>query len=667
MFDKELESYLAQLNIDRDDFTSQEKSVMSKIVSELERTGKSNLLDSLWAEDYDEKPVSVQRFVEDDFYLGKTTRNGNDIWPAWREFLYNELFDPAKKYFRCLFTGAIGIGKSTIACIGVDYILYKLLCLKDPTEYYGLKAGSKPGIALFNVTLTKSFGVAFSKINTDCMSSAWFMKHGDIIGNREDSKVYLPGKDVKIVVGSMAEHFLGYDTHAALLDEVNFMQNKELDITKMKVYTALTTVERRMESRYMEHGLLPGMSFVVSSTRDEDDFMSQYRQRYINDPHTLIVQKPIYEIKPQTAYSGKKFLFAVGTDSVNSFIVNEPEVESVKSRGYVVHEIPIEYKKSFEDDPLGAIRDIMGLPTKSSGRFLNPDKIDEAFTDEVKNLVGSSDIKLGFYDDSSLFDYVQLANLNPKIIKYPMFVHHDLALTGDGAGMSITAVADDQMGFTDNKDETSRWHFIPVAYFRVRPKYKGDQTPFHKLREFVFKLIDEYGFNIRAVSADGYQSADMLQQYRLRGIQAYLISLDKAPCVPYQFFRTVLNAGKVHMPHDGILNHELKALLENKAVQKVDHPDGGSKDVADGLVGSIYCAVTYNSDAKNKGKKLFYDGRFTLADVIFNSNNSNRGVLYGEPEVMPEGTLDKVADEVIKEMQKNMFSGMDEEGFTGLM
>ncbi|AMM44821.1 hypothetical protein SP15_022 [Bacillus phage SP-15] len=50
-------------------------------------------------------------------------------------------------------TGGIGLGKSTIAVIGLGYSLHKLLCLKNPQEYYGLTKSSIIGIAFFNITL----------------------------------------------------------------------------------------------------------------------------------------------------------------------------------------------------------------------------------------------------------------------------------------------------------------------------------------------------------------------------------------------------------------------------------------------------------------------------------------------------------------------------------
>ena len=208
-FNEEIERYLNGLNINREEFTSQEKFVLKKIMQEFERTGKSNLLNSLYMQDYDEIPVSIERYLTDPEYAGNTTDQGKGIWPFWRGVL-SKIFSPQFQYMKVIFGGSIGTGKSSIACIGISYIIYKLLCLKNPAEYYEVMKGSKPGIALFNITLDKGFGVAFHKINSICKNSPWFLRNGDLSGSRTN-EVYLPGKGVTIGVGSMAEHFIGLD------------------------------------------------------------------------------------------------------------------------------------------------------------------------------------------------------------------------------------------------------------------------------------------------------------------------------------------------------------------------------------------------------------------------------------------------------------------------
>lgn len=99
----------------------------------------------------------------------------------------------------CLLTGGIGLGKSTIADIGLAYILYKLLCLKNPQEYYGLNSTATIAVAFFNITLSQSYGVAYGKMQDMLKMSPWFLDHGNLVGNQ--NLQYVPGKGIELIVG----------------------------------------------------------------------------------------------------------------------------------------------------------------------------------------------------------------------------------------------------------------------------------------------------------------------------------------------------------------------------------------------------------------------------------------------------------------------------------
>ena len=618
-YNEELNRYLTGLNINKEEFTSQEKLVMQKILSQIERSGKSSLLDSLYAEDYDEKPVSIERFLTDIDYAGNTTDRGNGIWPFWRKTL-SEIYSPKFQYVKVIFGGSIGTGKSSIACLGLSYTIYKLLCLKNPADYYGVLKGSKPGIALFNITLDKGFGVAFHKINSICKNSPWFLRNGSIVGSNRN-EVYLPGKDVTIGVGSMADHFIGLDVFATLMDELSFKDNKELDMQKMKAYDALQAIDRRMVSRFMNKGLVPGISYLVSSTRTEDDFLTQYKETRKDDPRTYIVEKPLYEVVPSSRYRGETFTLALGTKSADQFIIQESEVEDFKQRGYQIYKIPVEHYEEFKNDIQGAIRDILGVALKTAGKFIDSERVEAAIDSKLHNIFSATEIPLGFSDDSSILDYLNLGNINTKFIHYPIFIHHDLSLTGDRTGIFAHIVCKDIENINGiSEDELDDWRFIPLFWMRLKPKFKGEQIPYYKIRRDIIKLRDQYGFNIVGITADGYQSADMLQQYSLQGIWTEVLSMDRAPSTAYQFARTCIYDGRAKLPNEPLLIRELTQLIENRRAQKVDHPVNGSKDLADAYGGSMYGAVEYNK----KKRKIFESGKYTLQELLKQNKNESQ-------------------------------------------
>lgn len=186
--------------------TDQERELLLNMVNELTSYGSSNTLKSIWYEDYEEIPVDIDTFVDDERYLGSAL--GDTIYPFWRGVL-RKLFAPGAKYFECILTGAIGLGKTTIADIGLAYMLHRLLCLKNPPSFYGLNRMSSMTINFFNVTLDLSYGVAYKKMQSMLLSSPWFREHGSIAGTK--NQVYVPGKNIQLVVGSTEEHALGMD------------------------------------------------------------------------------------------------------------------------------------------------------------------------------------------------------------------------------------------------------------------------------------------------------------------------------------------------------------------------------------------------------------------------------------------------------------------------
>ena len=104
---------------------------------EEEVKGYADLINLVF-DDYNEIPVSIDEFLENPEYLGKVFNNGASIYPFWRDTLHMIFHDNPDHAHEIALTGAIGLGKSTIAAIAMMYQMYRVLCLKDPQKYYHL-------------------------------------------------------------------------------------------------------------------------------------------------------------------------------------------------------------------------------------------------------------------------------------------------------------------------------------------------------------------------------------------------------------------------------------------------------------------------------------------------------------------------------------------------
>lgn len=201
------------------------------------------------------------------------------------------------------------------------------------------------------------------------------------------------------------------------------------------------------------------------------------------------------------------------------------------------------------------------------------------------------------------------------------YVHIDLGLGregGDAAGLCLGHQIGEKRVEVARPQEGGEWErvfeFRPVIMLDLMLRWTaGDmgEILFSDIREFLYKL-QEWGFDISGqplkwdpmgrvtdfrggVSYDGFQSTDSIQILWSHGICARVFSVDRTTG-PYEDVRECLHDARldyyrytVTMP-DGlplaIFEHEYKRLESVKG-KKVDHPEGGSKDVSDGVAGVV--------------------------------------------------------------------------------
>ena len=115
----------------------EEKQLALEILRQISQDGNSSLLDNLQYGDFEEIPVDIDTFLDNDRYLGRglwevdaiSGHRRCTIFPYWRETL-KQLFpdNVTTAYNTLILTGAIGIGKSFVAVIAQLYLLYRMLC-----------------------------------------------------------------------------------------------------------------------------------------------------------------------------------------------------------------------------------------------------------------------------------------------------------------------------------------------------------------------------------------------------------------------------------------------------------------------------------------------------------------------------------------------------------
>ena len=214
--------------------SEQERKILFDTLSNLSK-GDSGLLNKLKYADFDEIPVDVETFLHDKRYLGNgliDAENRFTVFPYWEEMLKKLFPDNLEtKYNTLILTGAIGLGKSMCAVLCMLYLLYRMLCLKDPYLYYGLQPIDKITFSLINVTIDAAKGVAWDKLQQLVQSSPWFMSHGSMSGRTE--LIWTPDKRIELVVGS---------SNNAVIGRAVFCLDGETEILTDKGYKKLNSL-----------------------------------------------------------------------------------------------------------------------------------------------------------------------------------------------------------------------------------------------------------------------------------------------------------------------------------------------------------------------------------------------------------------------------------------
>lgn len=188
-----------------------ERAVALDILKEYSNTGTSPTYDELRFKDYNEIPVDIEEFLHNTEYLGGSLVNEDGkftVYPYWVNTLKKVFPDNIQTDYHTLaLTGSIGIGKSFVGVICGVYLLYRMMCLKDPYIHYGLQPIDKITFAFLNITLDAAESVAWQKCQELLKNSPWFCARGIITGTSK--QVWNPPEGIDLITGSQPRHIIG--------------------------------------------------------------------------------------------------------------------------------------------------------------------------------------------------------------------------------------------------------------------------------------------------------------------------------------------------------------------------------------------------------------------------------------------------------------------------
>ena len=540
-------------------------------------------------------PVSVETFVSDRSYLGSST-----LYDAVLDALIalNNPEEPGRehrarlftRYTEAVLTGAIGTGKTTLAVYSMAYHLYVLSCYRVPQVAFDLDPTSEIVILFQNRTERLAKSVDYGRLKALVEQSPYFQRYFPF-DHRVKSELRFPNRVVVRPVSGADTAAIGQNVYSGLLDEMNFMETVErsrrsLDGRAYDQATALyESIARRRASRFQKRGRLPGLLCLVSSRRYPGEFTDlKERERahqleQTGETSIFLYDKRLWDVKPD-AYSGDMFRVFSGDLSRRPRVLKDDEALPPADEPLVI-DVPVEHRPEFERDIFNALRDVAGVSTTVIHPFLtNRDAVAGCFVDRASIL--SADVT--DFSPGSLSIHPSRFH-EPHLIR---FAHLDLSLTGDATGIVVGCV--DRFVEIEHGGETEVLPHIHIdLVLRVVPPPDGE-IPYGRIRDLLYRLREQ-GLALRFVSADSFQSRDMLQTLRLSGLTTGLRSMDRTP-LAYEMLKAALYDQRVDIPGNDTLLNELLSLEVDAKTGKIDHRPGGTKDLADALAGVVHGLTT---------------------------------------------------------------------------
>ena len=529
---------------------------------------------------FEETPVDVKTFVESENFLNQPPLSAiqYSIVEAMSQIYYQKDLETLmgendgsayyKKYTKneIILQLGKGSGKDFTSTVGCAYLVYKLLCLKDPARYFGKPSGDAIDIINVAINAQQAKNVFFKGFKTKIESSPWFA--GKFYAKADSIEF---NKSITVYSGhSERESHEGLNLILAVLDEISGFASEvgtgnEQGKTAENIYKAF---RGSVDSRFPDLGKVALLSFP----RYVGDFISKRYEDVIAEKE--VIQKTHkFIINPALPEEQSDNTFEISWDEDNILSYKFPGIFALKKPTWEVNPTRNieDFKLSFFTDLGDAMMRFACKPTYSSDAFFKQrEKLELCMS--LRNPLDSSKR----FDNSFKPD--------PEKIYY---IHADLAQKHDKCAVAIAHV-DKWVSVQVLKDYQQVAPIVVVdAVAWWEPKVEGPVN-LSDVKNWIINLRRS-GFNIGLVSFDRWQSFDIQNELKSVGIKTETISVAKKH---YEDFAMLVYEERLAMPMIPLL---LEELAELKIIndKKVDHPRKKSKDLADAVCGAVFGAISF--------------------------------------------------------------------------
>ena len=539
-----------------------------------------DFLEALQDSPFAEMPVDAKTFVEGLDYLGQPPLSDiqYDIVEAMSQIY--KLEDVIRimgttegtRYYKKYTKNEVilqlgkGSGKDFTSTVACSYIVYKLLCLKDPARYFGKPSGDAIDIINVAINAQQAKNVFFKGFKTKIEKSPWFA--GKFYAKAESIEF---DKSITVYSGhSERESHEGLNLILAVLDEISGFATEigtgnDQGKTADNIYKAFRA---SVDSRFPDLGKVALLSFP----RFPGDFISQRYDDVIAEKD-VVTKTHKFIMNPDLPENAEGNSLEIEWDEDNIISYKYPGMFALKRPTWVVNPTRKvdDFKLAFYTDMGDAMQRFACVPTFTSDRFFKQtEKVRQAMS--LRNPLDS----FRRFEETFIPD--------PDKIYY---VHADLAQKHDKCAVAIAHV-EKWVNIQVIKDYEQIAPVVVVdAVAWWEPRAEGPVN-LSEVKQWIQNLR-RLGFNIGMVSFDRWQSFDIQNELKSVGMRTDTVSVAKKH---YEDMAMLIYEDRLVMPAIDLLFEELSELKIMKG-NKVDHPRKFSKDLADAVCGSIYGAISH--------------------------------------------------------------------------
>ena len=496
------------------------------------------------------------------------------------------------------------------------YLMHRLMCLKNPYQTLNLKPTEQVAFAFMNITKGLAENIGVTKFQNTVQSSPWFMSRGTITGRT--NLMWNPPEFINLIVGSQSSDVIGQAIYYCFFDEISFIKNMDVEMQKKKAIDMIDTAVGGMKTRFTNKGKNPTLLVLASSKRSEKSFLEEHIKKKAETDNlgTLIVDEPVWNVRPASEYSGKRFWVALGNRFLNSEVLPEDitsvELEIWQGKGYKLISVPIEYLANFKEDIDRALCDFAGISSSELTTYISGVRLMDCVNKEIENPFTKEIIDVGnsSSDTAQYYDFFDMSKVPKELMTRPLYIHMDMSISGDKTGIAGVWIVGKKP--PEEGQPASKELFFRLAFSVSVRAPKGQQISFEKNRQFIYWL-KEKGFNIKGITTDTFQSCDTGQSLKAKNYNYDVLSVDRVSpdhiCHPYQYFKSTIYDKRIEMFQDHLLIEEITGLERNSSTGKVDHSPNSinclSGDTLVSLVDGRELSIENIVSEFNTGKENF--------------------------------------------------------------